>query len=237
MRPGRFLAFFGGLALVGLLTACGTSHDVTVPTTSAASATASTGGPSALASNVAPTAPPLPVPSGAELAAALLTPADLRGYALQSSGSGDSSFSGCQVLVNNPAGAIADPSVTLMDEGTGTTVSEMLLQMTPGDVPHAMNEYAAMPGSCHSFTGTVDGFTLSFSTAPLQVRALGDQTVAARITGEITGTNEHVYTDVVVVRHYSTLIVTSIAIVGQLPGTTLTETVAAKAYAKVAARW
>jgi hypothetical protein len=203
-----------------------------------ASATAS----AAATTSAAPTSAAAPTsgrpPTAAALRAALLTPRDLpAGYSavpVSGSGLGGSSITGCPALVSNPHGISASATIGLSDAGTGSTVVESLLQMsTEASAVQGMAGFATMPTSCRSFKGNVEGFTIAFGTAPLAVSALGDQTTAARMTGEISGAAVKIYVDVVVVRRGSTLM--EILCLGPTADLPFTQHVAQEAYATVAA--
>jgi hypothetical protein len=169
----------------------------------------------------------------------LLTPADLPGnYSVNpvtGSGLGGSMLSGCPPLTTNPAGLIGQAVVSLVGSANDPTVSEAVLQLSPGDVTQAMAGFTAMPTSCSTFTGVVDNYNVAFGTAPLAITPLGDQSTAVRITGHIMGGLASVYADVVVIRHASTLVL--VMDVGLTADTAFTEQIASEAYARVAARW
>ena len=99
----------------------------------------------------APASAPSRVPTAADLQAALLTTADLPGgYSAQpvsESDLGGSSLSGCPALTSNPMGVSDQAAVNLTGQGTATSVSETLMQLTAGDAAKAMASYAAMSTS------------------------------------------------------------------------------------------
>jgi hypothetical protein len=250
---GNRCALWVGLILALVLAGCDTSHDIgrspspassttTVATPAGASYSPASGTASATASSAA-TTPASRTASGqapvaAALRAALLTPRDLPpGYTAQSAGGaglGGSAITGCPALVNNPDGVSASATVGLTDAGTGSTVVESLLQMSSAaDAVRGMAGFAAMPVSCRSFSGNVDGFNIAFGTVRLAVSPWGDQTTAARMTGRISGTGAMIDVDVVVVRHGALLMeMLSIALTAD---TAFTKHVAQEAYAAVAA--
>jgi hypothetical protein len=179
------------------------------------------------------------VPTTADLQAALLTPADMpAGYNVQPTDTallGDSSLSGCPQLTGSPPDVTAQALVDLAGPARAPSVSETLMQVSPGHAVTAMAGYAAMAADCSQFTGVVGHYQVSFTTSPLAVSALGDQRSAVQITGLIAAAHASIYVDFVAIRHDSTLIVVIGA--GLTSSPAFTEQAASTAYARVAARW
>ena len=191
---------------------------------------------SAPAPSPSPTATP---PTASQLQAALLTAADVgSGYvAQQVSGVGGSWLNACPAVNDTPVGTSADAAIAMTDSHTGSAIGEALFQLDHSAVAGAMAAYAAGPQDCATFTGVLDGVDFSFTTAPLFVARLGDDTTAMRITGTATVQGQVItfYFDIVVIQHVNTVIVALVS--GLSPDINLTESVASAAYAKVAARW
>jgi hypothetical protein len=176
-------------------------------------------------------------PTAADLQGALLTTADMpAGYSVQPGGGSalaGSSISGCPQLASNPSGVTDQATVALADPPDNPSVGETLLQLSPADADSAMASYAAVATDCSQFTAVVDHYNVAFTTEPLSVGALGDQTSAVHITGHIESASQPIYVDFVAIRHGGTVIV--LVDVSLTSDTAFTTQIASKAYAKVAA--
>ncbi len=183
-----------------------------------------------------PTAKP---PTAAQLQAALLTPADVgSGYVAQPvDGVGGAWLNACPAINNTPAGTSADAGIAMTDAHTGGGIGESLFQVAHAAVAGDMATFSAAPTDCATFSGVLDGVDFSFTTEPLFVARLGNQTTAMRMSASATVQGQAItlYFDIVAVQHENTLIVTLVS--GLAPDINLTESVASSAYAKVAARW
>jgi len=150
---------------------------------------------------------------------------------------GDFSVSGCSLLSEDPAGMTASAAVALNRGGPlGTTLTETLMQLSTGDATAAITRYAGLSTSCHTFTATVSGSQITFTTTPLDFPSLGDGTVAARIVASFEGIGTVAAEDVVIVRRGGTLILLSNAGSSSVDSG-LTVSSARTSLQKVAARW
>ena len=169
------------------------------------------------------------------LAAALLGPGDLpAGFTVTTppSGLGDSSLSGCPPLSTDPPGASATASVALL--GSAAAITETLVQLPSAAATTAMADFTALPTTCGTFSGVVQGAPVAFTTAPLPLGSFGDATASARITATLAA-GVTIDEDVVVVRHGNTIIFVVNA--GLSADSGLTSTAARAAVARVTARW
>jgi hypothetical protein len=224
-----------GLAVVLVLTGCGTSHDLTATSVSGQTSPA----PGTSASIGSGTSRAGHVPTAAGLRAALLTAGGLpSGYVAQpvpsGSSAGNSSTTSCPALASDPASA-ASAAVALVNAGSGSGVGELLMLVPAADAARDMARYAALPTSCQTFSAAISGLQVTFRAAPLAVTVLGDQTTATRFTGNVANAGDAITEDIVAIRRGRILMVITCS--GVAPSTAFTERVAREAYAAVAARW
>lgn len=144
-----------------------------------------------------PSASPKPTPpSQSQLAAALLTAADLgadfTAVSPQGGVIGNGGFGGCTTLNANPDGTVESAPAAFTDSAsaTGLSVSEVLFLVEPADVANAMTAYSQLPTTCATFEATVSGLPFTFTAAPLVVAQHGDATTATRLTATTTYDNE-----------------------------------------------
>ena len=138
------------------------------------------------------------------------------------------------MLATDPPGVAATAAVTLNRGGPlGTTISETLLQVTGTGAGAAMSRYAQLPTACRTFSASVGGNDITFTTTPIGLATLGDATVAVRIAASVAGMGVVAVEDVAIVRHGGTLILLVTA--GTSIDDGLAVTAERAAYAKIAA--
>ena len=181
-----------------------------------------------------------PVPTAAELQAALLTLAELpnEGFQVEPSDSGTdpgSLLADCPFATVGQVSSIAQESETFSAGSTGPDISEMLLQYPVSVAKGQMEQFAETANTCSSFPVSYHGVVLKIDITREAFPSFGDDTVALRISADvISAHNLTVDSDVVVVRRGGTMILVTNA--GIPLDTGLTRTMVAAAEAKVAAR-
>jgi hypothetical protein len=168
-----------GSASPGSTTGSGTGS--TVPTT--------TTGPSG-GHGTTPSTPP--VPTQADLNAALLTAADLPDgpYTTQdaSSSAGIAAFSECPAL-NDVQGDASEQAAAAFSAGPlGPEVSEDLLQYSVPVAERMLTQFDQVADTCHTLTATTGQYHIVFTVVVEPFAVSGDGTVALRVTAVINGT-------------------------------------------------
>jgi hypothetical protein len=181
-----------------------------------------------------------PVPSGADLQAALLTAAELPGggFAAEPTGSGISLGSlqrVCPVLGGFGSGGSAQASAAYTRGGLGPDLSETLLQASVSGAETQIGQFAQVAQACGSFSIAVNGTYAAVAITIEAFPSVGDQTVALRISADLPAYGVTISGDIVAVSHHGTVIV--VTNVGLPLDSGLTRAVVTQAYAKVAARW
>ena len=209
--PTRLIA----AALTALLLAgCSVFGDPAPPTAPPSSATGSTGR----------------VPSRNELRTALLDAAELPGRYVAAppetsiaAGVG-TSMQGCGGS-GRPSASAGD-SVTAVFQGgpAGPFAAEMLLSAPrASDAAEAMNALRAAPAECGQFAGEgPQGSRISVRLGQLTFPAMGDETVAFRMTATLDGAGFDLYAHVVTVRLGAVLMMMTMLQIGP-PDTAATE--------------
>ncbi|MGQ0779165.1 MAG: hypothetical protein ACT4NY_32920 [Pseudonocardiales bacterium] len=116
-----------------------------------------------------------------------------------------------------------------------TTVSEVLLQMSTGGADELMSTLARVPGECAEFVSELAGLQIAFTAAEFDFASIGEETVALRLTAQVSGLGVMLEEHVVAVRHADMVLVVSHAAPGSADRA-VTETVTHAAYEKVAQR-
>ncbi|WP_253888008.1 hypothetical protein [Actinokineospora diospyrosa] len=184
-----------------------------------------------------PVLPPKPpfIPGEQDLRAALLTGGDLPPGFIPADAQGlGGSLAGCPLLANDPPGTTASANAVFSQAATVTTVSQSLLHV--GDrTAEAMAAFDALPQVCARFEGTLSTMKLEFTTARATSPAIGDASVAVRLTISLPGGPALLAQDVVIVSHRGTIIVLSV--ISLTPPGDLLTAVVTRALDKVTARW
>jgi hypothetical protein len=184
-----------------------------------------------------PSASSSPVPTQEELAAALLTTADLPGgYSAEPPGSGLTlnSLTECPELGDGP-NPDAQAAVAFTAGNQGPDVSETLLQYSVSAAKAQISLFTRVAQACNNLSFTAAGLTFSVGIVTEHPPGLGDESVALRINAALTAYNITINGDLVAVRHGGTVIV--VTNVGLPLNAAVTQTVVSQGYAKVAARW
>jgi len=186
-----------------------------------------------------------PAPDQAELEAALLTAAELpgSGYTTQQGASqaGLGSLQYCPALSAGQSGVSAQASRSFSGGNAGPDISEGLFQDTVSGAKQMVGAFTTVPRTCGRFSTVVGGLSLAVTVSAVSFPPIGDETAAVQVNVQIpvsqSGVTYQVTIsgDVVAIRHAGTVIV--VTNVGYPLDEGLTESVAATAYTKVAARW
>jgi Zn-dependent protease with chaperone function len=150
--------------------------------------------------------PPAPAPG---LQTALLTTADMpAGFLVVEEPSSGGLSGGCPPLDADPeSGTIAHAQVLFKKGELGPFISERLLRFSPSDAQNLITRVQSAVDTCRHFSihdQTVG--TIEFSVSPLSMGAMGDATVAIRLTGRVSDVDVTVFQDVVAVRRGSIVI-------------------------------
>jgi len=199
------------------------------------------GSPHPAGGSPAPSATPF-VPSAADLQAALLTSGELPdgSYTVQPSDSAIgfgtlTSVASCPQLTEGQSDLSAEQAVAYTAGQLGPDLSETLLQNSVSGARTQLAGFGQVARACGHFALTADGLKMDITLATEPFPVSGDQTVALRITVVVLEYGVTINGDMVAVRHEGTVIV--LTNVGYPLNSGLTESLTARAYAKVAARW
>jgi hypothetical protein len=209
------------------------------------SATATPGTGRRTSSSASPS-PSVGVPSQSQLEAALLTAPEVGPtFTEQPEGSGISDNSlntACPALADgaNPSETAIRAFVADPDSTSITYVTEELLQYTASGAKAQLDQFAQVANACPSISAVIPTspfgkLTVEIGVADEAFPAVGDQTAAVRVTGDVVTLGVTVSGDIVAVRQGGTVILVVNVAVQVNSG--LTGSVVNNAYQKVAASW
>ncbi|MEN3305360.1 MAG: hypothetical protein V7603_1562 [Micromonosporaceae bacterium] len=152
-----------------------------------------------------------PVPSAAQLRAALLGPADLPGFSQDSKDESPiGSTPACPALDDDFSGsATATAGALFKKSATGPFIRERLSQLSTGRASAAVSTIAGLPRRCPSFTEDVPQLngTVRFTVISLSTPRIGDGIAAFRLTMRPdSAPGFAVYENVLIIRRGGTII-------------------------------
>ncbi|MEV4277937.1 hypothetical protein [Actinoplanes xinjiangensis] len=220
----------------------------TTPAAPASSRPAGSPGPTGTTKGRPPGPPPAPgtaprprVPTGAELRKALLGSGDLPGFQVDGGdGGGDAGGGGCPALDTDfSSGASAKAEVLLFQSASTDSayIRERVRQLGESRARAALDRVRGAPGSCGTFTTTVDRLgAVTVTVHRLGVGRIGDEATALRITMRPKIVSLVAVENLVLVRRGGTLIILSHTSLSAIDDA-LTVRAAAKAYTKTTSVW
>ncbi len=219
------------------------SGPTAIPASAMASASGTTGGgqpPAPPANGTGPTPGPPHAPSQNDVQAALLTVAEMPGFAIDSTtdSSGANSLSGCPPLDTDfTAGATASAEVLFRKDGSSPFIRERLRQFPVPGAQAAMSRIRSASSSCHSFSGTDPTLgKVDFTVTTMATPSYGDETAALRVTMKPERYPATILENLVAIRRGGTLLMISDTDVNSIDNA-LTSSVVSKAYDKVTRHW
>jgi hypothetical protein len=186
------------------------------------------------------TAPPPHEPSSAELQKALLGPGDLSGFQVDGGAGDDAGGGGCPALDTDFSGGASAKAEVLLFQSASTDsayIRERVRHLGESRAKAALDRVRGAPGSCGTFTTTVDELgAVTVTVGRLGVGRIGDEATALRITMRPRIASLVAVENLVLVRRGGTLIILTHTSLNAIDDG-LTVRAATRAYTKTTAVW